>query len=142
MTGIATGGMGPGIDQPRVGIFWLLDDSRLIFETSLLSVAEKYGDCVTHPRSHIDVWTELQMGGQVAADVEYEAYPRGRVVYDTRIDCFVIMADRCILSRKELMRRIRASMDLTGRRTEASADSHYRCSRCLYKTPKENDDEP
>jgi hypothetical protein len=48
----------------------------LVFETSLLSEVEKYGNCLTHPRSYIDVWTELQTGGQVAADAEYEEYPR------------------------------------------------------------------
>jgi hypothetical protein len=42
----------------------------LVFETSLLSEVERYGNCLTHPRSYIDVWTELQTGGQVAADAE------------------------------------------------------------------------
>jgi hypothetical protein len=42
----------------------------LVFETSLLSDVERYGNCLTHPRSYIDVWTELQTGGQVAADAE------------------------------------------------------------------------
>jgi hypothetical protein len=96
----------------------------LVFETSLLSEVERYGNCLTHPRSYIDVWTELQTGGQVAADAEYEESPRGRVVCDTRIDCFVIMADCCILSRMEIMTKIRAAMNLTDKNTETSADLH------------------
>jgi hypothetical protein len=46
------------------------------------------------------------------------------VVCDTRIDCFVIMADCCILSRMEIMTKIRAAMNLTDKNTETSADLH------------------
>jgi hypothetical protein len=134
--------MTSGTFGPSVGIFWMLADGRLVIEGSPLSAAEKYGDCLTHSRSHIDVWAELQMSGRVAADVEYEEYPRGRVIFNTTKDRFVIMADRCILSRKDVMRRISAAMNLTDERTEASADLHYRCSRCLHSRPEENDDEP
>jgi hypothetical protein len=126
---------------PCVGIFWMLPDGRLIAESSSLSAAEKYGNCLTHSGSHIDAWAELQMNGQVAADVEYEEYPRGRVSFEIREDRFLIMADRCILCRKDLVRKIKMLMNLTGKQTEVSPDLHYRCSRCLYGPPEENRDE-
>jgi hypothetical protein len=72
------------------------------------------------------------------ADVEYEEYPRGRVVYDNRMGRFVIMADSCILRRRDLVREISASMNLTGRKTDTSSDSHYRCFRCLHGEPDED----
>jgi hypothetical protein len=124
--------------EPRVGIFWLLADGSLLVDSGPLSAGEEYGDCRTHGRSHIDVWTELQSSGRVAADVEYEEYPRGRVVYDNRMGRFVIMADSCILRRRDLVREISASMNLTGRKTDTSSDSHYRCFRCLHGEPDED----
>jgi hypothetical protein len=128
--------------DPRVGIFWMLADGSLLVDSSPLSAAESYADCLTHSRSHIDVWAELQSSGRAPTDVEYEEYPRGRVIFETRQDRWVIMADRCILRRKDLIRKISASMNLGGMRIETSPDLHYRCSRCLYGPPEENDDEP
>jgi hypothetical protein len=126
--------------EARVGIFWLLADGSLLVDSSPLSVAEKYGDCLTHARSHIDVWAEFQSSGRVAADVEYEEYPRGRVIFDTRQDHWVIMADRCILRSKGLIRKISASMNLTGKMTEISSDSHCRCFRCLHVADEDDDE--
>jgi hypothetical protein len=128
--------------EPRVGIFWMLADGSLLVDSSPLSAAEGYADCLTHSRSHIDVWAELQSSGRAPTDVEYEEYPRGRVIFDTRQDRWVIMADRCILRRKDLMRKISALTNLSGMRTETSPDSHYRCSRCLYGSRGENQHEP
>jgi hypothetical protein len=127
--------MTPGTFESRVGIFWLLADGSLLVDSSTLAAAEKYGDCLTHSRSHIDVWAEFQSSGRVAADVEYEEYPRGRVIFDKSEDRYVILADHCILRSKDLIRKISSSMNLTGTSTETSPDLHYRCSRCTRRGP-------
>lgn len=126
------------VDEPRVGIFWLLVDGSLLVDSGPLADAEKYGDCLTHLASHIDVWAKFQSSGRVAANVEYEEYPRGRVVFDNRKDRFVLMADRCILRREDLIRKIRASMNLTDASIETSPDLHYRCFRCLQGATDED----
>jgi hypothetical protein len=117
--------------EPSVGIFWLVEE-RLIFDTTPLSRAESYGDCLTHAGGHIDVWTVLQNQGAVSSLLEYEEPPRGRVAYDRRHERFVLFADRCILKRKQLVRKIIIAMHLPSAKTDAMADSHYRCSECLY----------
>src|ERR1035437_10557045 len=79
--------------QQKVGIFWLIGD-RLILDTSPLSDAEAYGDCLTHRNSHIDFWTAQQRFGAVPSDIEYEEPPRGRVVFNTKTLRFALYADR------------------------------------------------
>jgi len=116
----------------RVGIFWLLEDGRLLLDSTALAEAEHYGDCITHPRSHIDTWAELQRCGVVRTDVEYEEPPRGRVVYDADKDRFVIYADRCILRRKKSLRQIMRELNLPQNQTETSSDLHYRCLQCVH----------
>jgi|ERR1035438_3082125 hypothetical protein len=124
--------MTSGAFGPRVGIFWLLQDGRLLLDNTVLAEAERYGDCLSHPRSHIDTWTELQRRGAVPLDVEYEEAPRGRTVYDSRRDRFVIYADLCILRRKNTVRQIMTELNLPQNKTETCSDLHYRCLQCVH----------
>lgn len=120
-------------EHQMVGIFWLIED-RLVLDTSLLSEAEPYGDCLTHGNSHIDFWTVQQGLGTVSRHIEYEEYPRGRVVFNTRTKRFTLYADRCILARKSVVSEIKKTMHLPNGQTDVMTDGplgHYRCYRCL-----------
>jgi hypothetical protein len=121
----------PGNQEPRVGIFWLLGDGTLLLDATPLAEAEPYGEFLTHSRSHIDQWAEFQRHAIAPRDAEYEEWPRGRVVYDARQKRFTLYADRCILIRKNVIRKIMTAMNLTKNQTELSPDEHYRCSTCL-----------
>jgi hypothetical protein len=74
---------------PHLGIFWLVD-GKLIIDSSPLSEAERYGDHMTHPRSHIRVWAKLRRSGRVPRGSEYDEYPRGRVMHDPASGQFTI----------------------------------------------------
>ena len=56
--------------ESHVGIFWLVN-GRLLFDSTPLSKAERYGDHLTHPPSHIDVWTQYQRSGKAPRESEY-----------------------------------------------------------------------
>lgn len=118
-------------EEPRVGIFWAIDGKPLI-DTTPLSQAEPYGDCLTHPRGHAAVWEQYQASGRVPKEAEYEEFPRGRVMYNSRTRRFSFLADKCILRNAKLIRIIMSELHLP-RNTEKSADSHYRCSSCLHR---------
>jgi len=124
-----------GNEEPHVGIFWLID-GKLLIDSMPLSQAEPYGDHLTHPRSHIDVWEQWRLSGKVPAESEYEEFPRGRVMFNTKTRRFTFLADRCILKNKSMVSTILSAMNLPGkntdRGTDKSTDSHYRCSACLH----------
>jgi hypothetical protein len=120
-------------EESTVGIFWLFR-GRLITDLISLSAAEPYGQCLTHPRGHLRVWTDLQSRGVVPVDVEYEEPPRGRTLYDKSRDRFVLLADPCILKREAVVRRIMTNMHLPDAKTETGRDAHYRCAKCLAKS--------
>ena len=88
--------------QAEGGIFWLVS-GKLVIDSTSLDQAESYGDHVTHPRSHIDVWTQFQRIGKVPHESEYEEFPRGRVMHHPASGEFTILADKCITDRKELV---------------------------------------
>lgn len=120
--------------ESRVGIFWLFR-GKLIIDFTPLSKAERYGECRNHARGHLEHWTELQRLRTVPADVEYEEPPRGRVVYDSTHERFVLYADRCILSKKAVLEQIIVALLLPSEQTTTSSDLHYRCVGCLSRPP-------
>lgn len=121
--------------EPRVSIFWLFRQ-KLIIDATRLFAAEKYGDCLTHPGSHIKYWTSLQRRGVVPKEIEYEEQPRGRVVYHTPTNRFTLYADQCVLDRPEFIQWILTQMHLPAGITDLSKDLHYRCARCLARSAK------
>src|ERR1039458_6514089 len=120
-----TNGLKP---EARVGIFWVVNGEMLIDSTPL-SEAEPYGDHLTHPRGHAEVWEAFQQSGTVPPDVEYEEPPRGRVMFNTKTQRFTLLAHRCIFREKSVVRKIMSALHLP-RNTQLDEDSHYRCSSC------------
>ncbi|MGA8171300.1 MAG: hypothetical protein WB816_10820, partial [Methylocystis sp.] len=56
---------------------------------------------------------------------EYEDWPRGRIVFDRSKDCFVLYADRKLMT-ADMVARIRERFRLPAETTEVKTDSHYR----------------
>lgn len=123
--------------EPHVAIFWRLD-GKLLTDSTPLDRAEPYGDHLTHPRSHIDVWDSWQRLGKVPVDVPYEEPPRGRVVFNRKTSQSELLADKCILERKSVVAEITKGLGLPKNVTLGS-DSHYRCSKCLFGSDTEEE---
>jgi hypothetical protein len=102
---------------PSVGIFWGIHDRSanhlvLINDNVALEAAERYGDFLTYPHGHFELWefvrtrdeTELRRLGLPAwlSGAEYEAFPRGRVVCEATTYEFTIYADRRLQTRHTL----------------------------------------
>jgi hypothetical protein len=116
--------------KPHLGIFWLVD-GKLLIDSAPLSECERYGDHLNYPGSHIGVWEHWQKVGKAPVESEYEEYARGRVMCDTKTKRFTLLADRCILKKKELIVQIKKELHLP-KKTSLRTDSHYRCFHCLH----------
>ncbi|KQP48915.1 hypothetical protein ASG40_20110 [Methylobacterium sp. Leaf399] len=123
---------------PSVGIFWgVPEDDRTVLVThrTPLAEAESYGDCLTHPHGHNEVWegwrrlgaTALRRQGLPAAIAahEYEVFPRGRVVYMRPAVLFTLYADRR-LQRPDTVAELVRRFGLTEQRHVVRSDVHYR----------------
>lgn len=125
------------LPAPRLGIFWLVRD-KLLFDSIPFSEAEAYGDHLGHPRSHIKVWEQFQRLGTAPPESEYEEHPRGRVMFHPSAEVYTILADRCILGRKDLIAKIKEELGLP-KKTKTGPDSHYRCFKCIHGDGDESD---
>ena len=127
------------VTAPSLGIVWGVQDGtgplRLVTDRTSLAEAEPYGDFLTHPRGHHDVWegwrrlgpTGLARRGlpAIIAWHEYEHFPRGRVVFDTRSGRFTLYADRK-LQAPRILRQVLRTFGLDPARCGVQSDPHYR----------------
>lgn len=123
------------VSEPRLGIFWLVNGRLLLIDSARLIECEQYGDHLNYPGSHNRVWERLQHAGRAPAESEYEEHARGRVMYSARSG-FTLLADRCILKRKDLIAAIKKQLCLP-RQTSVGTDPHYRCFTCLHGSDDE-----
>ena len=117
---------------PSIGIMYLVR-GKLLIDSTPLAQAGRYGDFAIHEGGHIEYWAELIRSGPVP-NSEYEEFPRGRVAYDIKTGKFMLLADRCILRRKGIVRKILSRLQIPPKSTDISTDSHNLCFRCLGRS--------
>ena len=66
----------------------------ILHEATALAEAEDYDLCKTHPGGHLEAWEGSRK--TLFLQGEYDDFPRGRVVYDTRGGCFNVYLDRAL----------------------------------------------
>ncbi|MFT8690631.1 MULTISPECIES: hypothetical protein [Acetobacter] len=118
--------------EENIGIFWVVSENggfRFLVDRLPVSQGERYGDAITWGE-HYEFWEQIQSKNQnrslskVPQWSEYEEWPRGRVIYNTREKIFVVYADRKLLS-QEMKLAISEEFSLPLSNTRYSADSHY-----------------
>ena len=107
----------------------------LVTDSVPITEAEPYGDCLTHPRGHYEMWDRWRRAGPAwlranglptaICQTEYEEHPRGRIVYERLAELFVIYADRR-LQIDQTMSLIVAAFRLENERFIVRSDDHYR----------------
>jgi len=122
-----------------VGIFWGIPERdhswAILIDATSLAEAEPYGDFLTHPRGHYEVWTKWQKPRaapianlsvlKAISEHEYEAFPRGRIVYHIKTGGFILYADRR-LQQEHTIARIADKFGLTPGTFVVRSDAHYR----------------
>jgi hypothetical protein len=119
---------------PAVGIFWRVN-GVIVIDRTTLDEAEPYGDCITHAAGHYERWQEWQaLGiGQLAAmgypahiaSTEYDEWPRGRIVYETKTRRFALYADRR-LQKPDTIDALKTASSLNDAVVIVRSDLHYR----------------
>ena len=66
--------------------------------------------------------------------------PRGRVNYLDTTGCFALLADRCIIRKKRLVRKIMAILGLP-KATTVLRDLHDKCAVCVGRVPTREQEE-
>ena len=119
---------GPRQPLPAVGIVWCVRDGngprRIVIDSTPLGKAELYGDFLTYPQGHYEVWESWRRLGPaglarrglptIIAWHEYENFPPGRVVFDTCSRRFTVYADCAPLAGRGSKQGSQISINGTG----------------------------
>jgi hypothetical protein len=122
----------------QVGIFWGLPsvapEFDVVADALPLRDAEPYGDFLTHPRGHYEVWERWRRAGPAGLKAqglpsaiawkEYDEVPRGRIVYERPSGSFILYADR-LLQTPSVLSLILVRFGLTAAKTRVRSDQHY-----------------
>ena len=103
-----------------VNLFFQVNKKFLIHKCSNEN-AEKYGEFLNYPESHFEVW-EKNYSSQYHVDFDY--FPRGRVVYNLKEKCYYIYHDKCITDLSEILK------DYKNEPYRVCSDFHYQCKNC------------
>ena len=134
----ATGNNEPS-QSPWVGVFWGIADDHnqlaLLTQRTTLSQAEPYGDFLTHPNGHYEVWEQLNelplkvfRGRNLPDQIrmhEYEFHPRGRVVCEIPQKRFFLYLDSKLATESFVAAATRW-FNLTDETVVVKFDEHYR----------------
>lgn len=125
------------MSEPSIGIFWSVpagQGAALVTDKSALAESEVYGEFLTHPRGHYDVWEGWRSRGPawlagrgLPTSImwrEYEDCPRGRIVFHNPSGLFVVYADPSLQNAKAVA-MIVAAFGLGRVRYEVRGDGHY-----------------
>lgn len=113
-------------EELPVGLFFCVD-GKFAFSGCSLSKAETYGDFLIFPEGHYDTWEQYRYLKYTKSgdEVDYDYYPRGRVVYRKSDDTFIIYHDKCVT---DIISRISDLYE--GYNCKLEHDEHYCCHMC------------
>ena len=106
-----------------VSLFFVVNGKFLIHSCKKEN-GEKYGDFINYPQSHMEVWDKYYYKKY---HVDFDYFPRGRVVYNIKEDKYYIYHDRCIKDLSSIIGKESTEQ------LEIREDFHYQCHTCNKK---------
>jgi hypothetical protein len=138
-----------GVNDIHIGLFWYFNGEIQIEYSQhttkkdcLMNASENEIYLTPIKSDHIKMWYEVYNRNtktvkdniiEKYGNVEYDHYPRGRVLYyvNKKIQKhnYLVMLDPCILNDKVVRDKIIKSFDIDGN-VEFATDEHYSCKDC------------
>jgi hypothetical protein len=128
-----------GLRDASVGPYWFVRDASgkivLLAHRCALRDAEEYGDFLTCPHGHCDLWEGWRTTDalEICRHYEYEDWPRGRVVFDRVRGRFTVYGDPQIFH-LGLEPKVLTHFGIPPDRVHFMEDEHYRSTESLGET--------
>lgn len=107
------------MDDNFVGLFFVIN-GRVLLHSLSIAQAEAYGEFLIYPYSHMEIWDRHYIRKY---NVDFDYYPRGRIVYHRNKREFWVYRDSCIPDSICLGLGLKKSPVL-------KEDEHYVCHVC------------
>lgn len=112
---------------PEVGIFYVIDGTVYAQSDQIRDLKASQGN-YDSDGSHYEFWKSMRFLMPEMYDIDYDYYPRGRIVYKSEEDKFYIYLDKCITD--EERDSIIDEFNLPRSKVKFEYDEHYQCHEC------------
>jgi hypothetical protein len=109
---------------PEVGIFWLIDN-KLVADSIPWRQADLRGGFYNGKNEHATFWATLQRFQPQWKCNDYTDFPRGRALFDSKDEIFLVYLSRGIIDSPNLRNMVLAEFNLPLAATKFVADYHY-----------------
>lgn len=125
--------IGASGNEASVGIWWYTDGNQVIGVMCDLDDGYQDGRYIQYSdsKNHMNLWKPIvchEFSGKQAESIYnlgYRGFERGRVIYDTMTQVFIITCSKDISSDKEAISAIKNAFSLDGNRCELEVLNHY-----------------
>jgi hypothetical protein len=119
----------PKESGPHVGLFYVVA-WKLYWEG--MPAAQSDGAYFkSYPKTYYTYWKNtVTRNHPELREYDFRRFPRGRVVFDSKEDSFVIMADKCVVENPDLIKKIVSEMRLPEDEVIVSVDKDCECADC------------
>ena len=104
-------------------------EQTILYDSCPINNADTYGDFKICNTDHYSYWKKIQKTYPRLKIVDYDFYPRGRVVYNTKTDKYHLILDRCIQD-ENAIDLIIDEFKLPKKDVIIMNDEHYKCHKC------------
>ena len=101
--------------------FYIEKENRFLIHKCENEEALKYGEFLNFPESHMEIWDKYYYKKY---GVDFDYFPRGRVVYNINKKIYYIYHDKCIKDLSEILKYYE------NEKYKICTDYHYKCSKC------------
>ena len=115
---------------PKVGPFYVIDGIVFADTDDVRDVIATPAGFKDSNNSHDKYWRVIRKYYPEYRDVDYDYYPRGRVVYNTKDDKYYLYADKCIINNPDWIDAVEDEFSLPHNKVIVSDDDHYQCHEC------------
>lgn len=117
------------LDESRVGAFYFVGD-KIISNSIDISDGDNYGDFVNYS-SHWDLWKAFLKEYPEYKYLDYDYFPRGRVVFDKKQWKYILYIDHKIRDRKYL-EKVESQYNLRKNSYVIGEDEHYQSQQPVH----------
>ena len=107
-----------------IGLFWIINGNIDGYREPLKN-GEKYGNTIQPRYDHFNYFEKIQEKYKKLKNLEYDDIPRGRVIFDTRKNKFVILSSKKVLNDKNLVKKVCEFFNLSKDNVKLRWDEHY-----------------
>ena len=108
-----------------LSVFWYINgDFYGVDDTLRGDLVATYGDFMQLDVDHFSIWDDIRKRAGLRSNVEYDEYPRGRILFNTKLHKFTVIGTASMTLNKDMQDKIRECYGLPST-TIFETDEHY-----------------